>query len=111
MLLAEDEQMLAEILSDTLSERGFDIRIAHDGEQALKLTRLEEWDVIVSDVMKDKRNWLCQCHRCGLYEMHDGAISGKNVTITKREAYEIKKDIEYQIAEIERIMNVRGEQE
>ncbi|MBO5216207.1 MAG: response regulator transcription factor [Alistipes sp.] len=51
MLLAEDEQMLAEILSDTLSERGFDIRIARDGEQALELVRLEEWDVIVSDVM------------------------------------------------------------
>lgn len=51
MLLAEDEQMLAEILSDTLSERGFDIRVARDGEQALELVRLEEWDVIVSDVM------------------------------------------------------------
>lgn len=51
LLLAEDEQMLAEILSDTLSERGFDIRIARDGEQALELVRLEEWDVIVSDVM------------------------------------------------------------
>ena len=22
--------------------------------------------------MRDKRNWLCQCHRCGLYEMRDG---------------------------------------
>lgn len=48
-------------------------------------------------VMKDKRNWLCQCHRCGLYEIHDGAISGKSVTLTKREAHEIKKDVEYQM--------------
>ena len=48
-------------------------------------------------VMKDKRNWLCQCHRCGLYEMHDGAISGMSVTFTKREAYEVKKDVEYQM--------------
>ena len=66
---------------------------------------------IVRDIMKGKRNWLCQCHRCGLYEMHDGAISGMSVTITKREAYEVKKDLEYQIAEIERILNARGEQE
>ena len=65
---------------------------------------------ILSDVMKDKRNWLCQCHRCGLYEMRDGAISGKSVILTKREAYKVKKDLEYQIAEIERIMNARGEQ-
>lgn len=62
-------------------------------------------------VMGNKRNWLCQCHRCGLYEMHDGAISGGSVTLTKREAYKVKKDFEYQIAEIERIMNARGEQE
>ena len=48
-------------------------------------------------VMKDKRNWLCQCHRCGLYEMHDGAISGMSVTFTKREAYEVKKDVEHQM--------------
>ena len=60
-------------------------------------------------VMKDKRNWLCQCHRCGLYEMHDGAISGMSVTLTKKEAYKIKKDLEHQIAEIERIMNEKGE--
>lgn len=65
---------------------------------------------IVSGVMKDKRNWLCQCHRCGLYEMCDGAISGTSVTLTKREAYVVKRDIEYQIAEIERIVNARGEQ-
>ena len=67
--------------------------------------------IIASDVMKDKRNWLCQCHRCGLYEMHDGAISGMSVTLTKREAYEVKKDYEYQIAEIKRLMNARGNDE
>ena len=66
---------------------------------------------IVSGVMKDKRNWLCKCHRCGMYEMHDGAISGNSVTLTEKEAYEVKRDLEYQIAEIERIMNMRGEQE
>lgn len=27
---------------------------------------------IVGDIMIDKRNWLCKCHMCGLYEMHDG---------------------------------------
>lgn len=40
--------------------------------------------IIASGVMRDKRNWLCQCHRCGLYEMRDGAISGMSVTLTKR---------------------------
>ena len=61
--------------------------------------------------MRDKRNWLCQCHRCGLYEMRDGAISGMSVVLTERDAYKVKRDYEYQIAEIERIVNAIGGQE
>ena len=41
---------------------------------------------IVADIMPDRRNWLCQCHRCGLYVMNDGAISGMKITITEEEA-------------------------
>lgn len=51
LLLVEDEQMLAEILSDILPDRGFDICLAHDGEQALDFARHQQYDVIVSDVM------------------------------------------------------------
>ena len=32
LLLVEDERMLAEILADTLSDRGFDVTLAADGE-------------------------------------------------------------------------------
>ena len=46
---------------------------------------------LVKDYMLDSRNWLCECHRCGLYEMHDGATSGLSVTLTKRGAYK-KRD-------------------
>lgn len=49
---------------------------------------------IVGDTMIDKRNWLCKCHRCGLYIMHDGAMSGQSIVMTKREAYEIKREFE-----------------
>lgn len=51
ILLAEDEQMLAEILSDTLGDRGFEVQLAHDGEQALAAARRDRFDVIVTDVM------------------------------------------------------------
>lgn len=51
ILLAEDEKMLAEILSDTLSEREFDVHIAYDGLQALDMIRTGSFDVIVSDIM------------------------------------------------------------
>ena len=51
ILIAEDEQMLAEILSDTLSDRDFDVHLAYDGIQALDMVRKDTFDVIVSDIM------------------------------------------------------------
>ena len=51
ILLVEDEKMLAEILSDTLSDRNFDVRLAYDGIHALEVIKKEPFDVIVSDVM------------------------------------------------------------
>ena len=50
ILIVEDEQMLAEILSDTLFDRNFDVRLAYDGIQALEAVRKEPFDVIVSDI-------------------------------------------------------------
>ena len=49
---------------------------------------------IVGDIMIDKRNWLCKCHRCGLYEMRDGAISNQKLTLTKSGAYRFKMEFE-----------------
>lgn len=43
--------MLAEILSDTLSDRNFDVHLAYDGLHALETIKKEPFDVIVSDVM------------------------------------------------------------
>lgn len=51
ILIVEDEKMLAEILSDTLSDRNFDVRLAYDGLHALEAIKKEPFDVIVSDVM------------------------------------------------------------
>ena len=51
ILIVEDEQMLAEILSDTLSDRNFDVHLAYDGVQALDAVKRESFDVIVSDIM------------------------------------------------------------
>ena len=52
---------------------------------------------IVKDVVIDKRNWICRCHRCGFYEMHDGSPSGGSVTLTKsdaeRTAMQFRRDI------------------
>lgn len=49
---------------------------------------------IVGDIMIDKRNWLCKCHRCGLYEMRDGAIGNSKITLTESQALRVKMEFE-----------------
>ena len=51
---------------------------------------------IVGDTMIDKRNWLCKCHRCGLYIMHDGAISNRSVILTESQALRVKTEFEHE---------------
>lgn len=65
---------------------------------------------IIGDIMKDKRNWLCKCHRCGLYEMHDGAISNKTITLTESQALRTKMEFERDMLELKRWLAERKEE-
>jgi len=51
ILLAEDESTLAMIIKDTLDGQGFNVTIARDGEEALRLFNATRPDVLVADVM------------------------------------------------------------
>lgn len=51
VLLVEDEQSLAMILRDTLNAQGFNITVAADGEEGLRLFTEHRPAVIVADVM------------------------------------------------------------
>ena len=51
ILLAEDEHTLAMIIKDTLDGQGFDVTVANDGEEALRLYAASKPDVLVADVM------------------------------------------------------------
>ena len=51
ILLAEDERTLAMIIKDTLDGQGFNVTVASDGEEALRLYTISRPDVLVADVM------------------------------------------------------------
>lgn len=51
ILLAEDEASLALIIRETLEGEGFCVRVAEDGEQALRMFMENRPDVLVADVM------------------------------------------------------------
>lgn len=50
VLLVEDHEELWEFLSRRLRRRGFDVVLAHDGQQALDQTAAEEPDIILLDM-------------------------------------------------------------
>ena len=54
ILLVEDEASLAKIIQQTLKNLGFDITIASDGEEGLKLLPQVQPDVVVADIMMPK---------------------------------------------------------
>ena len=51
ILLVEDEESLAVGLEYNLSEEGYDVTIAHDGREALRLFKQNDYDLIILDIM------------------------------------------------------------
>ncbi len=51
LLLVDDDQDLCQLLQEYLSTEGFDVTMAHDGQQALDTTAQKTFDVIILDVM------------------------------------------------------------
>jgi two-component system, OmpR family, response regulator len=58
ILLVEDDDMIAEFVSEGLREAGFAVERARDGEEGLRLASDREWDVAVIDVMLPRRDGL-----------------------------------------------------
>jgi two-component system response regulator CpxR len=56
ILLADDDIELCELLKEYLTQEGFDVRIAHDGEQALRESKRPGLDAMVLDIMMPLRN-------------------------------------------------------
>lgn len=51
VLLVDDEEEFAELLSERLESRGFKTRLAFDGDQAISRLKEESADVVLLDVM------------------------------------------------------------
>lgn len=58
VLVVEDERRLAEFVGKGLTEAGYAVDVAEDGDQALSWARVVNYDLIVLDVMLPKRDGL-----------------------------------------------------
>ena len=51
LLLVDDDIKFCRLITDYLQRYGFEIRAAHDGESALKMSAEGHWDAVILDVM------------------------------------------------------------
>ena len=51
ILVVDDQRTNVELMADLLGQRGYQVRTALDGEQALEIVRGEPLDLVVSDIM------------------------------------------------------------
>lgn len=61
ILVVEDEQRVAELLKRGLDESGYDVKLAYDGEIALRIVKSEKFDLIISDIILPKLNGFDLC--------------------------------------------------
>lgn len=54
VLFVEDDTFLADILQQALTQAGFAIKIARDGEEALTMVKAEKPDIILLDLLLPK---------------------------------------------------------
>jgi two-component system sensor histidine kinase and response regulator WspE len=54
VLVAEDSPLIRDAIRRELSRAGFEVTVAEDGEQALRLARAQRFDAVSSDVMMPK---------------------------------------------------------
>src|SRR5450759_3141626 len=63
ILVVEDERRVALYIAQALTEQGFTVDLAHDGEQALTSIEAQPYDAVVLDLMLPKLEGLAVCRR------------------------------------------------
>jgi DNA-binding response OmpR family regulator len=58
ILLADDDEELCHLLRDFLVREGFQVDLAHDGDDALRLAQAGGYDAVILDVMLPERSGL-----------------------------------------------------
>ncbi|MCX8161311.1 MAG: response regulator transcription factor [Candidatus Saccharicenans sp.] len=63
ILVIEDERKIAEFIRRGLKEEGYSVDVAYDGEQGYRLARINEYDLIILDLMLPGLNGLEICRQ------------------------------------------------
>ncbi|TFB21130.1 response regulator transcription factor [Filobacillus milosensis] len=61
VLVVDDEEPIADILKYNLSNEGYEVLVAYDGQAAIELTKKEEPDIILLDIMLPEKDGMEVC--------------------------------------------------
>ncbi len=56
VLIIEDEELMYSVLEKRLSREGYDVVVAHDGEEGLEMAQQEKPDLVLLDIVMPKKN-------------------------------------------------------
>jgi heavy metal response regulator len=70
ILVIEDEKKVADFISNGLSEEGYAVDIAHDGDQGYFLATTNEYDTILLDIMLPKIDGFTLCTKLRFEDNH-----------------------------------------
>jgi len=61
VLVVEDERRIADFIRKGLSEQGYAVDVAYDGEEALQWVDVAEFDIVILDIMLPVRDGISVC--------------------------------------------------
>jgi len=85
ILVVEDEQRVAQFIQKGLKEEGHAVDCAYDGEEGGFLAEVNEYDLIILDLMLPKKNGLTVCS-----EIRERGVSTPVLLLTARDAVQDK---------------------
>jgi heavy metal response regulator len=83
VLLVEDEKRIADFVSRGLSEQGYAVDVATDGDEGIQWSEIAEYDLIVLDVMLPGRDGMVVCRT-----LRNRGIRTPILMLTARDAVE-----------------------
>ena len=97
ILICDDDPVILRLLQVNLELEGYDVLLAHHGEEAIKLTTAEHPDLVILDIMMPKLDGYQTCERLKQVE------ATKNIPViflsAKAQASDIERGKEYGVAE------------
>lgn len=93
ILIVDDEQAIAELMSDVLVDEGFDTVIKNDGFSAIETVSKESFDLVLLDIMMPNLSGIETCNKIrDIVSCPIVFVTAKNQTLDKLLGFEIGAD-------------------